>query len=143
MKGTVPSGRSPTNSVLVADGSNGGPSHRFAGPQHNGVHPFHPAYFGVLLERRWAEGITKVRHLFAEIRHRGYTGPFSYLARFLAPWRSGEPSLEGDEQEEPAPVRVPTLDPMTGRVVSPLTAAALCIKPRGQMTARQVATSMR
>ena len=38
-----------------------------------------PAYFGVLLERRWAEGITKVRHLFAEIRHRGYTGSFSHL----------------------------------------------------------------
>ena len=29
---------------------------------------------------------------------------------------------------------------MTGRVISPLTAAALCVKPRGQMTARQVAT---
>ena len=61
------------------------------------------------------------------------------VARFLAPWRSGEPSLEGDEQEEPAPVRVRTLDPMTGRVISSLTAAALCVKPRGQMTARQVA----
>ena len=64
--------------------------------------PSNPAYFGVLLERRWAEGITKVRHLFAEIRHRGYTGSFSHLARFLAPWRSREPSLEGNEQEEPA-----------------------------------------
>ena len=92
--------------------------------------PSTPAYFGVLLERRWAEGITKVRHLFAEIRHRGYTGSFSHLARFLAPWRSGEPSLEGDEQEEPAPVRVRTLDPMTGRVISPLTAAALHQIPR-------------
>ena len=101
--------------------------------------PSTPAYFGVLLERRWAEGITKVRHLFAEIRHRGYTGSFSRLACFLAPWRSGEPSHEGDEQEEPAPVRVRTLDPMTGRVISPLTAAALCVKLRGQMTARQVA----
>src|SRR3984957_11396228 len=101
--------------------------------------PSTPAYFGVLLERRWAEGITKVRHLFAEIRHRGYTGSFSHLARFLAPWRSGEPSLEGDELEEPAPVRVRTLDPMTGRVISTLTAAALCVKPRDQMTARQVA----
>ena len=101
--------------------------------------PSTPAYFGVLLERRWVEGITKVRHLFAEIRHRGYTGSFSHLARFLAPWRSGKPSLDGDEQEEPAPVRVRTLDPMTGRVISPLTAAALCVKPRGQMTVRQVA----
>ena len=28
---------------------------------------------------------------------------------------------------------------MAGRAISPLTAAALCVKPRGQMTARQVA----
>ena len=60
--------------------------------------PSTPSYFGVLLERRWAEGVTKVRHLFAEIRRRGYTGSFSHLARFLAPSRSGEPSLDGDQQ---------------------------------------------
>ncbi len=42
----------------------------------------------------------------------------------------------------PAPLhgadRALTLDPMTGRQISPLTAAALCVKPRGEMTARQV-----
>src|SRR5208337_482975 len=42
--------------------------------------PCTPAYFGALLARRWAEGTTKVRHLFAEIRHRGYTGSYSHLA---------------------------------------------------------------
>ena len=98
--------------------------------------PSTPAYFGALLARRWAEGITKVRRLFAEIRHHGYTGSYSHLARFLAPWRSCEPSFNGNkqvraEQEEPAPVHVRTLDPMTGRAISPLTAAALCVKPRG------------
>src|SRR5208283_3960288 len=31
--------------------------------------PCTPSYFGALLARRWAEGITKVRHLFAERRH--------------------------------------------------------------------------
>ena len=102
--------------------------------------PSNPAYFSVLLERRWAEGITKVRHLLDEIHRRGYTGSFTHLARFLSPWRNGDPSLKGVEQEEPAPVRVRMLDPMTGRVISPLTAAALCVKPRGQMTARQVVT---
>jgi transposase/transposase-like protein len=102
--------------------------------------PSSPAYFGILLERRWAEGITKVRHLFDEIHRRGYTGSFSHLARFLAPWRSGAPSLDDDEQEAPLPVRVRTLDPMTGRLISPLTAAALCVKPRGQMTPRQAAS---
>ena len=102
--------------------------------------PSSPAYFGVLLERRWAEGITKVRHLFEEIRRRGYIGSFSHLARFLAPWRSAAPSVDDDEQEALAPVRVRTLDPMTGRAISPLTAAALCVKPRGQMTDRQAAS---
>ena len=96
--------------------------------------PSTPAYFGVLLERRWAEGITKVRHLFAEIRHRGYTGSFSHLARFLAPWRSGEPSLEGDEQEEPAPVRVRTLDPMTGRVMDVPKSAAIWVRVNAEIS---------
>ena len=101
--------------------------------------PCTPAYFGALLARLWAEGITKVRHLLAEIRNRGYTGSFSHLARFLAPWRGRRPPPDAAEQEELAPVLVRTIDPMTGRAISPLTAAALCVKPRGQMTARQIA----
>jgi hypothetical protein len=102
-----------------------------------------PAYFGAFLARSWAEGTTKVRHLFSDIRHRGYTGSYSHLARFLAPWRGNSSSEEaGDlaasDQEAPAAPRALTLDPMTGRQISPLTAAALCVKPRGQMTARQI-----
>ena len=42
-----------------------------------------PAYFGAFLARSWAEGTTKVRHLFSDIRHRGYTGSYSHLASFL------------------------------------------------------------
>ena len=107
-----------------------------------------PAYFGAFLARSWAEGSTKVRHLFSDIRHRGYTSSYSHLARFLASWRSSSPSGEADvwsssDQEAPAPPRVRTLDPMTGRQISPLTAAALCMKPRGQMTARQIVNVMR
>jgi hypothetical protein len=81
-----------------------------------------PAYFGAFLARSWAEGTTKV----------------------LAPWRSSSsPSGEAGErlssdEEAPAPPHVRTLDPMTGRQISPLTAAALCVKPRGQMTDRQI-----
>jgi hypothetical protein len=102
-----------------------------------------PAYFGAFLARSWAEGTTKVRHLFSDIRHRGYTGSYSHLARFLAPWRGSSSSeeagnLAASDQEAPAAPRVRTLDPMTGRQISPLTAAALCVKPRGQMTARQI-----
>ena len=54
--------------------------------------PSTSAYFGAFLARSWAEGTTKVRHLFSDIRHRGYTGSYSHLARFLAPWRSRGPS---------------------------------------------------
>ena len=56
-----------------------------------------PAYFGTFLARSWAEGTTKVRHLFSDIPHRGYTGSYSHLARFLAPWRDSSPSGEAIE----------------------------------------------
>ena len=105
--------------------------------------PCTPAYFGAFLARSWAEGTTKVRHLFSDIRHRGYTGSYSHLARFVAPWRvvalavgAADPSSSDDDG--PAPRSIRTLDPTTGRQISPTIAAALCVKPRGQMTARQV-----
>jgi transposase len=116
-------------------------------PERNAMAPkaCTPAYYGAFLARSWAEGTTKVRHLFSDIRHRGYTGSYSHLARFLAAWRSWASSGDGDDrspsdQEAPAAPRVQTLDPMTGRQISLLTAAALCVKPRGQMTARQIAS---
>jgi transposase len=114
-------------------------------PERNAMapKPCTPAYFGAFLARSWAEGTTKVRHLFADIRHRGYTGSYSHLTRFLAPWRNDGPSQPGDhglsaDQEAPAPLSVHVIDPMTGCRISPLVAAALCIKPRRQMTARQI-----
>ena len=141
MKEAIPSGKLPANLALAADGSKDGcvastcrtitqwrqplPLRRISAFYSSGGGP---------------KAITKVRHLFEEIRRRGYTGSFSHLARFLAPWRSEAPSLDDDEQEALAPVRVRTLDAMTGRAISPLTAAALCVKPRGQMTARQAAS---
>ena len=91
--------------------------------------PSTPAYHGACLARRWAEGSTKVKWLFAEIRQRGRTGSFSHLARFLAPWRkpardamSAQPCLFPDEIEA-VPSSVPAIDPMTGREISPVTAA--------------------
>jgi hypothetical protein len=115
-------------------------------PERNAMapKPCTPAYFGAFLARSWAEGTTKVRHLFSDIRHRGYTGSYSHLARFLAPWRSSCLSEDGDDglpaadQEAPAPLPVRVMDPMTGRRISPLIAAALCVKPRRQMTDRQI-----
>lgn len=106
--------------------------------------PSTPAYFGTFLAARWAEGTTKVRHLFSDIRHRGYTGSYSHVARFVAPWRRASAKKDGDDrhtsnEDAPAPPRMRTMDPMTGRQISPVAAAALCVKPRGQMTERQLA----
>jgi len=72
--------------------------------------------------------------LFSDIRHRGYTGSFSHLARFLAPWRGStrvddENDLSSSDREALVAPLVKTLDTMTGRQISPLTAAALCVKP--------------
>ena len=106
--------------------------------------PSTPAYFGTFLAASWAQGTTKVRHLFSDIRHRGYTGSYSHVARFVARWRKASAKKDGvdrqsSDEEAPAPPRVRTLDPMTGRQISSVTAAALCVKPRGQMTERQLA----
>jgi hypothetical protein len=106
--------------------------------------PSAPAYHGAYLARRWAEGITKVKWLFEEIRQRGYTGSFSHLARFLAPWRNSAPDAVSAQpclfpiEVEAMPPSVAVADPMTGCKISRLTAAALCVKPRGQMTPRQI-----
>jgi Transposase len=116
-----------------------------------------PAYHEAFLLRRWAEGITNGRRLFGEILQRGYSGSYSHLARLLAPWRevaiapklskSGAPLTLNSAKlpvpvfnQPPASASTPTLDPTTGRKISPLMAAALCVKPRGQMTPQQIAS---
>ena len=116
-----------------------------------------PAYHEAFLLRRWAEGMTNGRRLFAEILQRGYTGSYSHLATLLAPWRevaipptlrkAGPPSCLHAAKipvpvsgPPPASAPSPTLDPTTSRKISPLTAAALCVKPRGQMTPQQIAS---
>jgi hypothetical protein len=96
-----------------------------------------PRQFLDHLTRRWAEGCTVARDLFAEIKRAGYTGCYTHLARFIAAWRRRVES-EGSSRPETPPRPLPR-DPTTGRPLSPLTAAALCIKPRPQLTARQAA----
>ncbi len=96
-----------------------------------------PRQFLDHLTRRWAEGCTVARDLFAEIKHLGYTGCYTHLARFIAAWRRQEEQNGGDRLTTP-PQPLPR-DPASGRPLSPLTAAALCIKPRPQLTAHQAA----
>ena len=107
-------------------------------PQRNASAPktTSPRYFEDYLSRRWSEGYARGRRLFQEIEARGYTRSFSNLERLLAKWRNPK-----HKATRPVPT-VPsarTIDPATGRSISPIVAAALCIKPRGLFTANQAA----
>ena len=96
-----------------------------------------PRNFEEYLSRRWSEGCVRGvrgRHLFQEINARGYTGSFSNLERLLAKWRN--PKRKVVRPVLPAP-RAPSVDPATGRSISPIIAAALCVKPRGTLTSAQ------
>jgi transposase len=74
--------------------------------------------------------------MFQEIRAPGYTGSFSNLERLLARWRNPRSRTVKTTStvSNPRPV-----DPATGRSISPIVAAALCIKPRGLLTVNQAA----
>jgi transposase len=75
--------------------------------------------------------------LFTEIKRLGYTGCYTHLARFIASWwRQEEEGAAGCTKTPAQPL---PREPTTGRLLLPLTAAALCIKPRPELTARQAA----
>ena len=115
----IPSGRSPASSVLVADGWNVGFVASICRTSTQWPQSLAPRRISALCWRGVGpkalpkSGTCSLRYAIVAI-------PGPTVTRFLAPWRSGEPSFDGDEQvrakqEEPAPVRVRTLDPMTGR----------------------------
>ena len=95
-----------------------------------------PRHFEDYLSRRWSEGCVRGRRLFQEIKARGYTGSFSNLERLLAKWRNPKCRTVKATTAVPNPRPV---DPTTGRSISPIVAAALCIKPRGMLTVNQAA----
>jgi transposase len=93
--------------------------------------PTTPTAFQDHLARRWAEGCTTGRHLLPEIKHLGYTGSLSHLQRLLSKWRHAEPTTT---TPTPAAGEVPA---STAPIIPPNVAAALCMKPRGLLTALQ------
>ena len=100
------------------------------------MNPTSPLYFEAFLAGCWKDGNRIGRHLFYDIKNRGYTGSRSNLERLLKVWRDaekGQPDDISTEERAPEPVR----DPDTGHVISSVIAAALCIKPRGLLTNRQ------
>ena len=98
--------------------------------------PNTPSGFHDHLARRWAEGCTSGRALLLEIRDLGYTGSLSHLGRLLAGWRRAGRPVTVDAVTTATPLLI---DPLTGHLVSPIVAAALCVKPRGLLTDAQVA----
>ena len=98
--------------------------------------PNTPSGFHDHLARRWAEGCTSGRALLLEIRDLGYTGSLSHLGRLLAGWRRAGRPVTVDAVTTATPLLI---DPLTGHLVSPIVAAALCVKPRGLLTQAQAA----
>lgn len=100
------------------------------------LNPTSPWYFEDFLAQCWKDGSRRGRHLFHDIKQRGYTGSFANLERQLRAWRRA-----GREPADDVPP--PTLksklvrDPETGHAISPAVAAALCIMPRGSLTDEQ------
>jgi hypothetical protein len=95
-----------------------------------------PCSFHDHLARRWAEGCTSGRAWLLEIRDLGNTGSLSHLGRLLAGWRRAGGPVTIDAATAATPI---LLDLLTERLVSPVVAAALCVKPRGLLTQVQAA----
>ncbi|SDA99914.1 Transposase [Sinorhizobium sp. NFACC03] len=96
------------------------------------LNPTSPLYFEAFLAECWKDGNRVGRHLFYDIKNRGYTGSRSNLERLLKVWREVE-NIQPDGPPPDMDVSEPVRDPDTGHLV----AAALCIKPRGLLTDRQ------
>jgi hypothetical protein len=78
-----------------------------------------------------------VRRLFVEIQRLGYVGCYTYLARHVAAWRRRAERKGAPPSTAPSTTTRLPCHPDTGRRLSPQVAAALCLKPRHPLTARQ------
>lgn len=95
-----------------------------------------PLYFEEFLAACWKRGNRNGRHLFNDVRNRGYTGSRSNMERLLKEWRRSETGEDSNVKVD-IPVPKPVRDPDTGHKISADIAAALCMKPRGQLSERQ------
>lgn len=95
-----------------------------------------PLYFEEFLAECWKNGNRNGRHLFHDLKNRGYTGSRPNLERLLKEWRNPEQLPINDEPGE-VPVFEPVRDPETGHRLSSDLAATLCIKPRSKLSESQ------
>ena len=113
--------------------------------------PTHPilAAYDEHLSARWAAGARHGAALLGEIRDMGYRGSRASFYRLLAMWKHRDRSAalssssaeeQGGQEQGAAALSISTpepIDPTTGHLISPIAAAALCIKPRGMLSRRQ------
>ena len=98
--------------------------------------PSSPIGFLRFLAERWAQGVRTGRHLLSELRQQGYTGSLSHLERLLCLWRrTGLPSAEQDSSNTSSTVA--SHEAVPDRIVPPIAASILCMKPRRLLTERQ------
>jgi transposase len=110
-------------------------------PERNRMepNPRTPAFYQDYLAKRWAEGCRHGHTLMEELQEIGYTGCFSYLARFLALWRR-KPSTPVAFDTTMPTASITPLELVANslcRQISPQVAAALLGKLRPQMTVEQ------
>jgi transposase len=97
--------------------------------------PTSPWYFEEFLSQSWKDGIRTGSALFRLSQERGYDGSLTHLQRLLAGWRRAEQQTKAPSSEHQ--ILKPDRDPETAHAISPVIAAALCIKPRGKLTSDQ------
>ena len=125
----------PSDGVPLAHSRKMGAARRTATARRDGAEAKHTKRFPRTSCPTLGRGL-HVRARAVEIRQLGYTGSLSHLGRLLAGWRRAGRPVTVD-----AITTATTLlfDPLTGHLVSPIVAAALCVKPRGLLTDAQAA----
>ena len=99
--------------------------------------PTSPMRFHAPLQELMRKGVTKMRWLFDAAKKLGYKGSFGHLARYVAHVRSLA-RANGSPAPAERTIRSMPLDPASGSRISPVVAAAICMKPRPLLTERQV-----
>ena len=91
--------------------------------------------FHAPLQALMRKGVTKIKGLFAEAKKLGDKGSFGHIARYVAQVRSSARAHEAPAPAEQA-IRSLPLDPRSGSRISPVVAAAVCMKPPPLLTKR-------
>ena len=99
--------------------------------------PTSPLRFHAQLQELMRQGVTKIKWLFAEAKKLGYKGSFGHMVRYVT--HVSITRANGSPAPAEHTIGSLPLDPASGSRISPVVAAAICMKPRRLLTERQVA----